>query len=344
MNIKHSVIAQDVGQILTANLPWHQLAGRDVLVTGCTGMIGGYITAVLLYLCQQLDPLPKIHLLVRNKAKAEAYFKCDLAQCVYIYDDITQCQIVPDFIFHAASPASPSNYATDPISVIKANVFGTWDILSRYHCDEKTKFIFISSPDVYGQLPSDIECIGEESFFSNPTLNVRNCYGESKRMAENLLACWHYQFGVDYRIIRPFHTFGPGLKLNDGRVFADFIKSAVEGTDIIMTSDGCALRTFCYLADTVEAIFYATLNGQTASSYNVGAPFNEMSIRDFAQSVLNLVPEKNIAIVQTSPDLKKYIPSSVSRGNPDINKISRLGWVPKTDIMTALHRTYAYLV
>jgi UDP-glucuronate decarboxylase len=344
MNIKHPIIEQDSQQILNASLPWEHFSGKNIIVTGSTGMIGGYITVILYHLSQQLDNPPCIHILVRDKNKATAYFNQLLGKNFHIYESLESCDFFPDFIFHAASPASPKNFATDPLDVIKANVFNTWEILNKFKCNSLTKFIFISSPIVYGQIPDNVIYVGEDDFYASPTLNVRSCYEESKRMAETLLACWNFQYGIDYTIVRPSHTFGPGLKLDDGRAFGDFLKSAIEGEDIVLNSDGKTLRAFCYLADSVEAIFYATLVGEKNTCYNVGGELsNRVTILDFAKAVQSLAPEKKINIIHGLIDMKTQMSSPVSGPILDINKIKSLGWIPTTDLISSLKRTYEYL-
>lgn len=342
----HPIVAEDCRAILEAPLPWTDLAGKRVLVTGATGMIGGYIAATLAHLRDRLAAPPEVHLLVRDRHKAEARFGG--MPGVFIHAEGLARAVAqglqPDHIFHAASPASPKHYASAPVDVIAANVRMTWELLERFAEQASPRFLFVSSPDVYGLIPDGVEAIGEEDFHSCPTLSVRNCYAESKRLAENLLASWSYQHGLDFRIVRPFHTFGPGLRLDDGRVFADFLRAALRGEDIVMTSDGSALRTFCYVADTVSAIFLVALAGASGTGYNIGAPANEMSILEFARAVVALVPEKRLRVQHTAVDLARYMPSPVRRGNPDISRISALGWAPRSDVATALHRTYAALL
>lgn len=345
--LDHPIVRADLAAILAEPLPWQTLAGQGIVLTGATGMIGAYLAATLLTLAAELQPAPRIDLLVRNRRKAETLLGPWLhkAPKVQIHavplNRLPRLPEAPRYIIHAASPASPQDYARDPVGVIEANALGTHALLDAYARSGEARFLLLSSA-VYGAT-ENLGPVTEDSFGAIPTLDVRNCYIESKRLAETLLASWQAQYGLDYRIGRIFHTFGPGLNLDDGRIFSTVLRAARARQAITLTSDGLAQRTFCYLADTVSALFYLLLKGPACTAYNVGNRDNELCIRDFAAIAAQLTTPP-LPVHSAAPDLTQYLPATTSRGHPDTTRLLQLGWTPRHDVAAALDRTYRSLL
>ncbi|KAB2968517.1 NAD-dependent epimerase/dehydratase family protein [Zoogloea sp.] len=338
----HPVVREDIDAILQEALPWERLAGRHVYLTGGSGMLGGYLALVVAALQRQLAEPPRLSLLARDSARLTARLGRAL--------DPDLCEVIggtleappssrfgpPDVVIHAASPASPRNYATDPVGVIRANAIGTLNLLDRFARERSVSFLMLGSA-VYGSTENE-GAVHEDSFGAVPTLDPRNCYIESKRMAETLLASWRAQHGLEFGIGRIFHTFGPGLNLDDGRIFSDVLRAARDGQPIVLTSDGSALRAFCYLADTVSGLFHILLKGDGASAYNVGNAGNEMSVRRFAELASQLrVPALPLRFGEADP--KAYLAAKTSRGLPDTRRLEALGWCPRRGVAEALART-----
>lgn len=330
---------------MAAPLPWHNLADQTVLVTGATGFIGSYLIETLLRLGCRLGCSPRTVIAhVRSREKAERRFAgiADRSRLMIIEGDVTRpapIEIPVDVIVHAASPASPRHYLTDPVGVLRANITGTEWLLETAHRDGARMLLF-SSGEVYGR--ADTFPTGEEDYGYLDPMAVRACYGEGKRAAETMSVAWAHQFGVHVSIVRPFHTYGPGIPLDDGRVFADFVADIVAGHDIVMHSDGQATRAFCYIADATEAFFTVLLRGANATAYNVGNPAGEISIADLARTLVDLYPEKKLRVVRdpASRDAA-YAPSLVLRNGPAIDRISALGWTPRTTIKEGFGRMIA---
>jgi len=343
----HPIVVEDIERITSEPLPWSRLAGRHVLVTGGTGMLGSYLVLTLLALCRRPLPGLRLTLLVRDAERARGRFGSALAglPCTVLAGDLIAPPALPagppDVIIHAASPAAPSAYATCPVDVIRANVQGSFGLLDRYARDGSPLFLFLGSA-VYGD-SENLGAVDEESFGAVRTLEPRNCYIESKRMAENLLASWHHQYGLDYRIGRIFHTFGPGLNLSDGRIFSDVLDAARAGRPIVLTSDGTVKRCFCYLTDTVSALFHLLLAGEAGLACNIGNPANELTIREFAELASRLTTPP-LELHFAEPDLTRYLPAKTSRGLPDISRLTARGWHPKVGVAEALERTYRSLL
>jgi nucleoside-diphosphate-sugar epimerase len=243
-----------------------------------------------------------------------------------------------DFIIHAASQASPKYYGIDPVGTFAANTIGTYNLLNLAIKKQIKKFLYFSSSEVYGSVYNQ-ESISENDFGIIDPTNVRSCYSESKRMGETMCISFAHQFNLPVSIVRPFHTYGPGLSLDDGRVFADFVSNIVRNENIIMNSDGNAIRSFCYLADATKGFFTVLLKGENATAYNVGNPSGETSIKDLAQLLVGLFPERNLQVEINLQKGENYIKSTFNKLSPEIEKIKLLGWKPTTSISEGFKRT-----
>jgi len=138
---------------------------------------------------------------------------------------------------------------------------------------------------------------------------------------------WHQQYGIPTFIVRPFHTYGPGLQANDGRVFADFVFNVLRNENIVMHSDGSARRAFCYASDAIAGFFSVLLKGTPAQAYNVANPGGELSVMELAELLVGLYPAKHLAVDRRHAlDSPGYIPSAYSRLVPDVARLSALGW------------------
>jgi UDP-glucuronate decarboxylase len=340
----HSIVREDLENILTSNLPWHRFVNKTVLISGANGFLPAYMVETLLLLNTRHGANAKVVALVRSREKAEKRFaeylkRSDLS---LIVGDVTariETAQKMDFVIHAASQASPKYYGPDPVGTLNANTLGTNNLLELAKKSSSESFLFFSSGEVYGIVDESKIPIKENDYgFLDPT-DVRSCYGESKRLGETMCVSWHKQFGIPSKIVRPFHTYGPGMDLNDGRVFADFVRNIVESKNIEMKSAGLAQRAFCYLADATIGFFKVLLEGVDGRAYNVGNPDAEISIAELAKRLVNLFPEKRLSVVMKENDTKGYIQSAIPRNSPDISRMKELGWTPTTGIDAGFLRT-----
>jgi nucleoside-diphosphate-sugar epimerase len=242
-----------------------------------------------------------------------------------------------DYIIHAASPASPKYYNIDPVGVIMPNVLGTKNTLELARKNNIEGYLYFSSGEVYGQL-NDGEVINEDKYgYLDPT-TVRACYGESKRMGENLCVSYGHQYNIPVKIVRPFHTYGPGMKLDDGRVFADFVKNIVNNEDIEMKSDGSATRAFCYLADATVGFFKILLEGKNNNAYTLANSNGVISIKDLATELVNMFPEKGLKAIFAEQN-KDYLQSPIKGNSVDTSKLESLDWKATTTIKDGFKKT-----
>lgn len=329
----NNIIKEDLQEILKYDLPWNEFENKVILISGANGMLPSYMVKTLLLLKNV-----QVIGLVRNLDKAKEKFK-NYNNLRLINIDINKKIKIDgpvDFIIHAASQASPKYYKLDPVGTLSTNILGTFNLLELAREKKVKSFLFFSTGEVYGE--TNIFPTNEKSYGLIDPTDVRSCYAESKRMGENMCVSWFYQYQVPIKIVRPFHTFGPGLSLDDGRVFADFVNNIIQKKDIELKSDGSARRSFCYIVDATIGFFLILLKGQDGEAYNVGNDINEFSIYELAQIATNLFPELNLSVIRKEKaDL--YLQSPISRNCPDISKIKKLGWIPKYSITDSFYRT-----
>lgn len=343
----NKIVHEDIESIIASNcVEWNRFKNKTFLITGASGMLPSYMALTLLALNRNRNLNIKVLALVRNKKKAHLVFNDYLSEpnLEFVVQDV--CEPIKinepiDFIIHAASQASPKYYGSDPVGTARANVIGT-DNLLRVAYEKSVKcFLYFSSSTIYGQFPSSDITLEENQIGTIDPLNANSCYFESKRMGENLCIDYFFQYKVPTKIIRIFHTLGPGMDISDGRAFSDFCRSIVEGKDIILKSDGSALRTFLYVTDAVRAYFTVILKGKPGEAYNIGSATQEVSMRNLAEKLVHKYPEKgnSVIISEHSNTSHQNLSCQVNRIIPDTKKINNLGWHESIKWEDAFFRT-----
>lgn len=339
-----NIIQEDINNIIDSEEYLQNYKNNTILISGANGMIPSYFVFTLLELNRKYDTNIKVIALVRNITKAKLKFEKYLndKNLSFLVQDV--CDEIDieeniNIIIHAASQASPKYYGIDPVGTLNANVIGTNNLLKLAKEKNVSEFLFLSTSEVYGQ-PKNPSNINENDYGYLDILNVRSCYAESKRLAETMCISWQHQYGIPIKIARIFHTYGPGMLLDDGRVFADFVENIVNNKDIIMNSDGSAKRPFCYISDSISAMFKIIHFGKVGNAYNIANIDEYISIKNLAQTLTNLYPNKNLNVIFNNNDLNDgYIKSSVSEAYPCINKIKSLGWKPCISIKEGFKKT-----
>lgn len=337
----HPVVEHDLTEILTRDLPWERLFGTRVLVTGAAGMLPSYVVYALLALNEAHDAGISVVGLVRNEQRARERLAgiVDRPDFELVTQDVSQPLSMPgplDYVVHGASAARPALHGADPVGTMRANLLGTFSLLDLCVAKRSRGFVLMSSAEVYGAQPGGTRLIAEDSYGGFDILRPRACYAEGKRAAETICAAYSAQHGVACHIARFGHIYGPGMALDDGRVQADFAASVVAGRDLVLNSDGSAVRTYTYVSDAVAGLFYAVLAG-TEMAYNIADANGLVSIRELATLFTQVRPEKGLRLVFTNAGDERAYSQAKGQGL-DSERLAALGWRARVDLPTGLDR------
>ncbi|MES2877238.1 MAG: NAD-dependent epimerase/dehydratase family protein [Pseudomonadota bacterium] len=340
----NKIIEEDLQYITAADLNWSEFNGKTVLISGAAGFLPSYMVETLLYLNKKFKTNVKIIGLVRSLEAAKGRFlthkdnsqlqliQCDVCKKIKIDEPV-------DYIIHAASQATPKVFQEDPVGTLLPNVVGTANLLNLAKEKKIKGFIFFSTSGVHGHvddacIPIKENCSGYLDF-----TDLRSCYIESKRMGENMCVAWMHQHGIPVKILRPSITYGPGVKLDDGRSFADFISNVLKYENITLYSDGKVIRNFCYIADATLGFFTVLLKGNVGQAYHVAAD-HDISIIDLARLLVNEVfPERELKVVMAQDSSKNFLRMDFPRNSVDVSKLKELGWSLRHSMKDGFRRT-----
>lgn len=333
---------RDIDIILSNPIDWECFRSKTVLVTGATGRLGMYIVETLTKADIDWNLNLTIVALARSDKKLRQVFgeSLKLPNIHCMVQDITEpIKWLGDvhYIFHTAGAASPLDFTNWPVDTLWGHVQGTRNVLEFAKKSHTEKVLYVSTVEIYGEWKSE-DGIKEGDMGSIHCDNARACYPEAKRLCETMLASYEAQHGVPYVGVRMSHTFGPGISLEDGRAFAEFIRDVVEGKDIVLQTDGSAVRTYTYVADAIGAMLLALTRGK-AHYYNIANTDNLISIRDLAQLIAGLDPKRNVRVLykgQAEQKLK-YLPFKL--GIMNVDRIMELGWRPQVGVKDAFRYT-----
>lgn len=345
MKTLHPVIENDIQAILKKTTKeLKTLEDKKIAITGSLGMLGKYLVYTFLYANKYILNRPlKLYLITRNKNyffgrdKNIQYVKCDIAKTSPRIKDI-------DYILHAASKSAPKIYTEHMVDTLNTNIQGTYSLLNL--CTEKTKSVlYFSTAEIYGFPEADTP-INESYIGVFDHLNIRSCYTEGKRAAETIWMNYFYERKVPVKIARIFHTFGPGLNLDDGRAFSDFIKFGLQHKDIEIKGNKNIKRSYLYIKDATIMFIKILLSGENGEIYNVGNDKNVVSVRELAQLICDIFNEtyKKKIMVVIKKEENFYYKHAVKSIVPDIDKFNNtFHYSPDTNIEAALRKTIQFL-
>jgi len=338
------IISEDLAKIAESRVPWPALEGTTVAVTGASGLVASYLVEALL--ARNESHGSRIHVVaaVRNPVAARERFRSyEGREDLEIVEHDAAAPIAHprrfQFLVHAAGNATPSLFGRDPVGTYAPNVLGTHHIMRRAKADQALGVLFLSSGAVHGALAADAPALREDVYGVVDPLDPRSSYAESKRMGETICRSWWVQHGVPVRMARLGHTYGPGMRRSDERAFAQFVFNAIDGNDIVLNSDGTAVRPYCYLADATVALLSLLLGGSNGEAYLVANTSAMCSIRELAELIASLAPRPiKVRRASTAPPAE-YVPNRDPAHPLDISKIRALGWEPRTGLHEGFRRT-----
>jgi dTDP-glucose 4,6-dehydratase len=306
-------------------------SSKRVLITGAAGFLGSHLCDR--FIREGYNVVGMDNLITGDLANIQHLFK--LKEFEFYHHDVSKFVFVPgdiDYILHFASPASPIDYLKIPIQTLKVGSLGTHNLLGFARV-KKARILVASTSEVYGD-PS-VHPQNEEYWGNVNPVGPRGVYDEAKRFQEAITMAYHTYHGVETRIVRIFNTYGPRMRLNDGRVLPAFIGQALRGEDLTVFGDGTQTRSFCYVDDLVEGI-YRLLLSDYVFPVNIGNPA-EITISQFGEEILKLTGSKVKMIYKPLPQ------DDPKQRQPDITRAREiLGWEPKVNREEGLKKTYEY--
>ncbi len=336
----------DIVNYCTPKLLINKLKKKTVLITGASGMIGSYFVYTILKLNEMYHTNTKIIAIVRNLDKLDPFI-IQNNNVMILNKDVTERLEIKDeinYIIHAASPASPKIMSEKPVETNFANTIGTANTLILAKEKRVSAYMFISSREIYGEPNDNQELFLEDGVLGQVDhLNPRNSYAEGKKAAENMCASFKEEYGLNTKIVRLAHTYGPGMSLDDGRVQADFLNNIIHNQNILLKSEGLQERTYTYISDAIKAMLLVLLQSHDLV-YNVASDNSKVSIKELAETLINLEPEKKLKLVFDIPKEQLKGVSSFKKGILSIDKIkNEFGFKPKYDIREGFTRTIKHL-
>ena len=304
---------------------------KRVLITGGAGFLGSHLCDR--FLAEGYHVIAMDNLVTGNLANIEHLFKREDFE--FHHHDVSKFVFVPgklDYILHFASPASPIDYLKIPIQTLKVGSLGTHNLLGLARV-KGARMLIASTSEVYGD--PEVHPQVEEYWGNVNPVGPRGCYDEAKRFQEAITMAYHTHHGLETRIVRIFNTYGPRMRLDDGRVLPAFLSQALRGEDLTVFGDGSQTRSFCYVDDLVDGI-YRLLLSDYAMPVNVGNPV-EITIKEFGEEIARLTG------VEFKPSYHPLPENDPQKRRPDITKAKEiLGWEPKIDRAEGLKRTLEY--
>ncbi len=291
---------------------------KRILITGAAGFLGSHLSDR--FIKEGFNVIGMDNLITGSISNIEHLFP--LKEFEFYFHDVTKFVHVPgklDYILHFASPASPIDYLKIPIQTLKVGSLGTHNLLGLAK-EKKARFLIASTSEIYGD--PQVHPQNEEYWGNVNPIGPRGVYDEAKRFQEAITMAYHTYHGLETRIVRIFNTYGPRMRLNDGRALPAFFGQAIRGEDITVFGDGSQTRSFCFVDDLVEGI-YRLLLSDYAFPVNIGNP-DEITIKEFAEEIIKLTGTDQKIIYTPLPK------DDPKQRQPDITKAKEiLGWEPK---------------
>lgn len=335
---KSSILLEDFAQIVQ-NYDFSALKNRSVFITGSTGLLGSQLVLFMDYLNQTKNYEIKIYALCRSEEKAKRVFGESFSRINCVIGDVLNLPQITDsidYVIHGASITASKEFINHAVETIDIAVNGTLNML-RFAKDKNVKsFVYLSSMEAFGVTDGKGE-VREENLGYIDISSPRSSYMESKRMCENLCACFASEYGLNVKSVRLAQTLGAGIDYNDTRVAAYFARSVIEKTDIVLKTEGKTKRPILYSADAISAILTVLLKGEKGNVYTAANPATFKTIRETAEMIVDRIAHNTIKLTY---DIKE-VPAEYAPNlnlNLNIDKLSFLGWKPVVGLQESYER------
>lgn len=341
-----SVFYEDIRNVCSIDfIPWHELKGKTLFITGATGLIGLTLIKSLLHASRERKLELRIIALVRNRMKAEERFRSELdtgrlSLAIGTVEELPQTEENVDYIIHGASQTASKEFVQHAVETINTAILGTMNLLEFAKEKQVKSFIYLSSMEMYGY-PKKGHKVKEHEAGAMSPLTLRNSYPLSKLMCESLCCAYAYEFGIPAKIIRLTQTFGPGVNYNDTRIFAYFARCAIEKQDIILKTKGETERSYLYTTDAATAILTVLLKGKNGQAYNAA---DEDTYCSIAQMAERIAAEAGIKVTyELQDEADNGFPQTLYM-DLDTALLKGLGWRPFVQRGDALNNMYQRMI
>ena len=329
---------------------WKNFEGKTIFISGATGMIGSFLIDSVMLRNEELEKSKRTKIIAvsRNRETAEKRFSRWFKKEEFFYyaGDITQFSekinsCAPDFLIHAASTTHPIQYASEPINTIFANVFGTRNMLELAAKKPDSRFLLLSSVEIYGENRGDVDYF-DESYCGYLDCNtLRADYPEAKRLCETMCQAYIKEKNVDAVIIRLPRIYGPTLRSEDTKALSQFIKKGLEGENIVLKSEGKQLYSYAFVSDAVLGILYVLAQGKTGEAYNLGDAESDICLKDLAELVALNVKTKVVFEIPDEKERAGYSTAIKALMKPE--KLKKLGWRSHYNIKDGIKKSLSIM-
>ena len=343
------ILQEDIEYIaMSKSIEWKELENKSVLVTGATGLIGSQIIMALdEHNKSNKNPIT-IYAYARNEEKARKKFEdCTTYVKIVIGDICDDIKIDKpiDYIIHGASITGSKQFVDCPVETIMTGIEGTKNILEFAREKQIKGMVYLSSLEVYGVTDFSLKSVKEDQYGYIEQLSPRSSYSEGKRMIECMCVSYGSEYGVPVKIVRLSQTFGPGVSYEDGRVFAQFARAAIENKNIVLKTKGETYRNYCYTRDAVIGILCVLLKGEKREAYNIANEETGISICDMARLVAEDIKKRKIKVIfDIDDDIEKLGYAPTIKIALNTKKVQKLGWKAEIGLKEAYNRMIEYML
>lgn len=344
---QHPLYREDLEYLAGLALPWENLAGKTLVLSGASGMLGSLLVDTIMLRNERAGLECSVCALGRSRARLEerfSHWRRHWGKLLHFVEHDINLPLdgagLPsnaDYVVHLASNTHPVAYATDPVGTILANVYGTRNMLDFAVKCKARRFAFASSNEIYGENRGDVEFFDEAYCGYIDSNTLRAGYPESKRCGEALCQAYRKQHGLDVVIPRFTRSYGPTLLATDTKAMSQFLRNALDGGDIVLKSEGMQYYSYTYSADAISGFLTVLLKGADGEAYNIADERSDVRLRDLAGEIASCA---GVKVVFQVPDVVERAGfSKATKARLDATKLNAIGWHAKYDLKCGIART-----